>query len=403
MKKLFGSSLLLVGTCIGAGMLALPLSTAALGFWMAILLLAIAWMFMSYTGYLVVEANLWMPENTSYISMSRKLLGKPGEIFAWIAFLLLLYCLLAAYMTGGGTLVMLALKSYGLVLKPWEAYLPWVVVFAILIYAGTKFADIINRLLILGLVIAYSALGAAIVPHIHFQYLMNEGNYKYMLGALPVLLASFGYHIILPSMRTYLHGRVTHLRLMVFFGSTFTLIFYALWLFLIFGAVPRQTDHGLLSILHLGKPTEALVNALTFISQDYWLGYAARFFALFAIASSFLGISLGLFDLLADGLKIKRNHLGKTIIAIITFVPPFIFAVGNPGGFVVALGYAGVFVALLHGILPAAMVWSGRYSLKIAQGYRVIGGRVALIVIVFVSLVVIYAQVAEKMHWIPVY
>lgn len=402
MRNLFGAILLLAGTCIGAGMLALPVSTSPVGFFMSLGLLIIAWSFMCYTGFLVVEANLWFPDGTNYISMAKKTLGKAGGAFAWIAFLLLLYCLMAAYITGGGALVLGALKQHGIIIKSWHGYIPWIVVFALIIYAGTQFADIINRLLMLGLIVTYAALSASAVPHMKLKLLLDAGHAKYLLAALPVLLASFGYHIVLPSMRTYLKGRVTLLRLMVLLGSMLPLVIYIGWIFVIFSVVPREGRNGLINILQSGQATLLLTKALVSVSQSTWLAYVARFFAFFAIASSFVGVSLGLFDLLADGLKVKRNHLGKTFVAMLTFVPPLIFAIGNPNGFILALSYAGVFVALLHGILPAAMVWSGRYLHDVKSDYRVWGGRFLLCVIFLISLLVIYAQVGVNLGWVPV-
>ncbi len=396
-RRLLGATLILSGTCIGAGMLALPVSTAPLGFFVSMALLVATWLYMAYTGYLVVEANLWLPDRTNYISMARVTLGKVGAVLSWFSFLLLLYSLMAAYITGGGALVVSAMKLRGITLAACESYLPWVVVFAIIIYLGTRFTDWINRLLMLGLIVAYALLATKVTSHVKWNLLAVRPHFSYWLAALPILMASFGYHIVLPSMRHYLQGDKRKLCWMVLLGSLLPLLVYALWELLIFGVVPMQGKHGLLAILQSGQPTNLLTDALVRISQNPWLSRAARFFAFFAIASSFVGVSLGLFDILADGLKVKRNHLGKGLISVLTFVPPLIFALVYPHGFIVALGYAGVFVAVLHGILPAAMVWSGRYQLKIAKGFRVPGGKLLLLLVVLVACVVIYAELVGGM------
>ena len=114
MKQIIGAALLLAGTCIGAGMLALPVSTAPLGLLGAVVVLILASVFMAYTGYLVVEVSQWFQQETSYISMARTVLGKPGQYLAWVSFLLLLYALMVAYMTGGGALVAALAHSYGM-------------------------------------------------------------------------------------------------------------------------------------------------------------------------------------------------------------------------------------------------------------------------------------------------
>lgn len=63
---------------------------------------------------------------------------------------------------------------------------------------------------------------------------------------------------------------------------------------------------------------------------------------------NFLGVSLGLFDFLADGFKQSNTHGGRFRTALLTFVPPFMFAILYPQRFILALGYAAIFVAILE-------------------------------------------------------
>ena len=62
-SKMIGSVLLIVGTAIGAGMLALPIATAQLGFAGSIILLFVSWFVMTGGAFLLLEVNLWMPPN----------------------------------------------------------------------------------------------------------------------------------------------------------------------------------------------------------------------------------------------------------------------------------------------------------------------------------------------------
>src|SRR3990167_7203343 len=93
-SKLIGSILLIVGTCIGAGMLALPIATAQLGFVGSLILLFSVWIVMTTGAFYILEVNLWLPQNSNLISMSRATIGPVGQIVSWINFLLMLYCLL---------------------------------------------------------------------------------------------------------------------------------------------------------------------------------------------------------------------------------------------------------------------------------------------------------------------
>ncbi|HKZ00308.1 MAG TPA: aromatic amino acid transport family protein, partial [Rhabdochlamydiaceae bacterium] len=53
---LLGGILLVAGTSIGVGMLALPVATAAGGFVPSLLIYLICWIFMMCTGLLILEA-----------------------------------------------------------------------------------------------------------------------------------------------------------------------------------------------------------------------------------------------------------------------------------------------------------------------------------------------------------
>ncbi len=102
--KILGSILLIVGTSIGAGMLALPIATAQLGFIGSLILLFSCWFVMTAGAFLMLEVNLWMPLNSNLISMARETMGPFGQVISWIAYLLLLYSLLCAYIAGGSDL-----------------------------------------------------------------------------------------------------------------------------------------------------------------------------------------------------------------------------------------------------------------------------------------------------------
>ena len=50
-----GSTFIVAGTALGAGMLAMPVATAGIGFWTALAMLFGLWLVMSYTALLLDE------------------------------------------------------------------------------------------------------------------------------------------------------------------------------------------------------------------------------------------------------------------------------------------------------------------------------------------------------------
>ncbi len=78
-SKLAGGILLVSGTTIGAGMLALPVVTGMAGLLPTLLLFLVFWIFMTYTALLMLEVNLWMKDHSNMITMAKETLGKWGK------------------------------------------------------------------------------------------------------------------------------------------------------------------------------------------------------------------------------------------------------------------------------------------------------------------------------------
>ena len=102
LRKAIGGALLVGGTAIGAGMLALPVVTGMGGFLPSTVIFIICWIFSACTGLLLLEVCLWMPNDANIISMVQHLLGPVGKIAAWILYIFLFYCLAIAYVDGRG-------------------------------------------------------------------------------------------------------------------------------------------------------------------------------------------------------------------------------------------------------------------------------------------------------------
>jgi len=104
-SKLIGGVLLIFSISIGGGMLALPMAVAAGGFFHSMLLFLGAWLVTVLAAFYILEVNLWLPEGKNLVSMAKVTLGKSGQLATWLAYLLLLYSLLSAYIAGSTDLL----------------------------------------------------------------------------------------------------------------------------------------------------------------------------------------------------------------------------------------------------------------------------------------------------------
>ena len=90
-SKVLGGTLIVAGTSMGGAMLAMPITTGLFGFFGTILILFFCWLFMYWTATLILEATLHFQEESSFITMAKKTLGKIGVFVTWISFLLFFY------------------------------------------------------------------------------------------------------------------------------------------------------------------------------------------------------------------------------------------------------------------------------------------------------------------------
>ncbi|MGL4937024.1 aromatic amino acid transport family protein, partial [Shewanella sp.] len=152
------------------------------------------------------------------------------------------------------------------------------------------------------------------------------------------------------------------------------------------------------SQLVTNQSLSGFINQLASVLHSQFLSSAISVFADLALATSFLGVSLGLFDFIAANLKQADNATGRSVTAAITFVPPLGFALFYPQGFISALGFAAIALVILAIFLPVAMVWRQRKvrdSANMPTGYRVAGGSAALLLASLCGMGVIAAQLCS--------
>ncbi len=101
-SKLLGSTLIIAGTTIGAGMLALPLASAGIGFSTSLMIMLGLWMLMAFTALLMVEIHQYADKEATLHTLAKQILGHKGKWVATFAMLFLFYSLCAAYIAGGG-------------------------------------------------------------------------------------------------------------------------------------------------------------------------------------------------------------------------------------------------------------------------------------------------------------
>ena len=387
-------ALLVSGTTIGGGMLAAPVFMSLGGFIPSLFIYFICWLFMACTGLLILEVGLKMPEDANLVSMADYTLGPWGKFLAWILYIFLFSCLTLAYVLGCGQLVVDVFQgklsdAFGVIL--------FLLIFSPFVYLGAKVIGRLNVYLMAGLFLCF--IGFVILG---FRYinpeLLKRRDWFLSLKAIPVAFTAFGFQGLVPTLIRYMERDLRNTRLAILLGSFLPLIIYGIWQWLILGIIPVEGPGGLKEALQNGYTA---VQPLSDHIQNTSVVLLSRFFAFFALVTSFLGVSLGLRDFLADGLGIKKTPSGKLILCSLIFIPVLIIALSSPGIFLEALDFAGGYgCALLLGFLPILMVWSLRYRMKEETLPCLPGGRVVLtLLLIFVVFEIIF-ETLHRFHFI---
>lgn len=410
MNKTLGTTLLVSGTMIGAGMLAMPLTSAGIGFTFTVVLLISLWLLLTYSALLFVEVYQTTESDSGIGTLSALYFGNAGRFVSTTVMFVFLYALLAAYISGGGEILMKATQSTGLLgqegvianTSPEMTLKIFIGIFTVFfgsfVIISTKVVDGFNRLLFFVMLVALVVVMFVMFPKASVQNLMAMPlDNALIISAAPIFFTSYGFHGSIPSLVKYMEGDVRGLRIAIVAGSAITLVGYILW---------QLSTHGVLSQSEFTqilkeKPTlYGLIEACRRITGSEIIASAVQLFSALALITSFLGVALGLFDCTEDMLR-KGLHInaGRLLLGAITFLPPVLFAYFYPD-FIAALSYAGQMFAFFAVVLPVGLVWKARRRYPNLP-YRVAGGDIALIIALVIGIVVACIPFFVKAGMLP--
>lgn len=385
---ILGGTLLITGTMIGVGMLALPVVTGPGGFVPAMAIYLLCWVFMLFTGLLLLEVCSWMPKESNLISMASKLMGPLGKNICWVVYLFLFITVMIAHVAGGGNVVS---EISGGTIPPWLAMILYVLVFSPVIYLGTRSVDRLNIALMIGVVISYLLFVFVSYNHVDLK-LLGHTNWSKAWVALPILFTAFTYQVIIPSLMTYMDRDVKKVRLCIILGTSIPLFIYLVWELLILGIVPTS------ELIQASIEGHNAVMPLKKFIQSSSLFAIGKAFAFFTMTTSYIGLSLAYIDFLADGLKVKKQGWRKFVLCIAIFAPPTLISLTKPGIFLSALSYAGGFsCAILFGLFPPLMVWIGRYVKGYKDGKQIPGGKIFLGILILFVLIELILELGQQL------
>lgn len=390
--SVLGGALLVTGSCIGVGMLALPIVTGMAGFFCSTIWFFLAWGFMTSTALLLVETNSWFHEQINFLSLLDRTIGKSFKAIGWVTYLFLFYALLVAYISGTGTLFASFFYSFfNLQIPDWIGSVSLIVLFGWVVYLGTRSVDLCNRFLMSVKILFFGLLVLFSITSINPQLLLHV-DFMCASQSFPLLIIAFGFQNMVPSLTNYMKGNLKRVRLSIIIGSLMAFAIYLIWEFIVLGILPLEQIR---ESLQTGRDSsQALSVFLNFTRIKMW----AIGLAFFAILTSFFSQALSLVHFLADGFKVKHKNHESLSLCLLAFSPPLLFALCYPQFFFRALSFTGgICAVILYGILPVIMVWVGRYYKAMKGAYRFPFGKLSLVLIFIVAVSVLLLQIADML------
>jgi len=393
---------IIFGTSVGAGMFSLPIVSSGMWFSWSLLLLVFTWFCMFHSSLMILETNLNFEPGDSFDTFIGATLGPRWNVFNGLTLVFVLYILTYAYISGGGSIVAHTLSStLGWSVSPLLSGFLFAFALATIVWYSTGLVGRLSAVLLGGMVITFLLPVGGFFSSVQRSLLLESapGYAPFLFAAIPYYLTSFGFHGNVPSLMKFYGKNPRRIRMCLFYGSVATLIIYVMWHVVIFGNIPRDQFR---EINAAGGNMGDLISALSAVGQSDRLSAALNAFANMAVVSSFLGVTLGLFDFNADKFNFDDSKLGRLKTAAVTFVPPTLGGILFPNGFIYAIGIAGLCATVWGMVVPAlsAKVSREKYG---NPHYRVWGGVGLIYFMFFYSVLLVLCYIFGAIGVLPVY
>lgn len=408
MKKqpsVFGGACIIASVCVGAGMLGLPTSGAGAWTIWSTVAICVTMAVMTLSGWLLLEVYSTYDLRASFSTVTKDVLGSTVNAINNLAVYFVGGILLYAYTTASGGIVENLIKpwidlgSSGLAI----CSIVFVLLFSFFVWHSTRIVDRISVLLIvfMALTFAFSTYGLA--ANINLNTLLGIGGKdasyaKYAIGMFPVALTSFGYHHSVCTMRAY-YGEERKAKYAILGGTAIALTLYLLWIFAIFGNLPRDQ---FAPVLASDGNLDVLLSALGGVIESNTVKQMINAFSIAAILSSFIGVGLGVFDYLADFFKFDNSKVGRAKSWAVTFMPPLIMSILFPLGFLKAIGYAGAVATIWTCMIPAMLAYKSRKQ-QAKSTFHVSGGLPLIASIALFGIVVAIVHFLAMFGYLPTF
>ncbi|MCF6777118.1 amino acid transporter [Thiotrichales bacterium 19X7-9] len=343
-RRTIGGAFLVIGNTIGAGMLSLPLITAATGTITAIILMVLSWSVMYVTSFKLLKLCSEYPLGVNFTTLNAKRMPKILQPLFILMYLLLLYSLMSAYTTQGASLIKTV--SQNAVSNTAVDTLVYILIFGVIIL-NTRLSDYLNRSFVSLKLIFFTLCIILMIAYFNLSYTLSMPLSIFaLLYAWPTLLPSFGFQNMVPVLYEYQQGNLKAIKRSILIGSLSVLGIYIIWIVICLGLIPQLGSISYKTIYADGNTLDNFIAIIKEGTHSHWVNTFLTIFINISIITSFICVGLSLYHYIRDIFKQLNINLWKVFGFIFSFLPPFIFTVFYPKGFILALQYAAIFAVI---------------------------------------------------------
>ncbi len=352
MKTLNGI-LFVAGTCVGSGMIALPMALAKVGLIPSILLMISIWAVVYITSLVSVELNLQAGKGLALGDLCKFFSGRKSELIGNLSLSLLSYALLSAYIAGGSSVISNLMQTDAIDVKLW-----YTIAICLILAFPPNLVKTINNILFIGLLAVIGIMVCFLAFTINWSNIPLFGDeWRNIISwqeILPVLFTFFGFQVIFHTLTEYCNRDSKVLNRVFLFGSLIPLFVYGIWNASVLGAIYENAPDFYSKMTSTKVSVGELVMHLSAIAKVEFVQLMIWWISILAIVTSVLGIGLGIISTVGRQIErfVVNPHLNKALSIAMTVIPPYLIVVEIPDAFMSVIGFAGMILAVIAIILP---------------------------------------------------
>ena len=386
MNKQITSIFLISGSCIGAGMFALPLAFAQIGIITSIIIIVLIWWLTYYTSLISIELNL---NSNNNLNLTEEFSGKKASLFEQININLLLYSLLSAYIYSCSSIMQ---KLIGINDNLFLIQTILTILIIILFLFKEEIISKFNNIAFIMFVFLFILMIFKILTSINLSnvQLYENFNFTKIFSISSLVFTSFGYSIIFNAIRDYCGNDSKMIKKAYFYGSIIPMIIYIIWacgsLNIIYNNNIDFYNSMINNNIEIGDFIKQLSKYINFQNLQFFI----YIISILAIITSIIGAGFCLKNSFKNILKNKDIKNYNIISSLITIIPPYIISAFIPNAFVKILNFGGIFLINVSILLPIYLYFKANIEknyIKILNKYALIFCFIIGILMIILSLI----------------